>query len=124
MVIKVKNDNNTITAGFDLVPSPLTVAVEQGVATFQCQHSLASAIGWRLNGILLNTENFQNISTASTLGPNGVSTHILLIGTLLEYNGTTIECVATYFDGSLPMFTPPALLLIQGMIIMYMYVCM
>ena len=123
MVIKVENDNNTVTAGFDLVPSPLTVAVEQGVATFHCQHSFAVAVGWRVNGMSLNTANFQNISTNSTPGPNGAATLTLSIGTLLEYNGTTIECVAAFFDGSLPMFTPPVLLLIQGMIIMYMYVC-
>ena len=103
-----------IIATFDLVPSPLTVAVEQGTATFQCQHSLASAIGWRLNEIPLNTADFQNISTASIPGPNGFTTHLLLIGTLsLEYNGTTVACVA-FFDGSLPRVTTSVSLLIQG----------
>ena len=107
-----------------MVPSPLTVAVEQGTATFRCQHSLAVAVVWRLNRMPLNTANFQNISTNSTSEFNGVTTHTLSIGTLLEYNGTTIECVATFFDGSLPQVTTPVPLLIQGMIIMYMYVCM
>ena len=116
--------NNTVTAGFDFVPSPLTVAVEQGVATFHCQHSLADAIGWRVNRMPLNTADFQNISTASTPGPNGVTTHILSIGIFLVYNGITIERIATFFDGSLPQVTTPVPLLIQGMIIMYMYVCM
>ena len=89
------------------------MAVEQRTATFQCQHSLAGAVGWRVNGIPLNTANFQNISATSTPGFNGITTHILSIGTLLEYNGVTIECVA-FFDRSSPQFTPPVPLLIQG----------
>ena len=99
------------------------MAVEQGTATFHCQHSLAVAVGWRVNGMPLNTAIFQNISSNSTPGPNGVTTHILSIGTLLVYNGTTIECAA-FFAGSLPQITTPVPLFIQGMIIMYMYVCM
>ena len=90
------------------------MAVEQGTATFQCQHSLAGAIGWRVNGIPLNTANFQNISTTSTSGSNGVSTHILSIRTLLEYNRATIECIATFLDGSSPKVTISVLFLIQG----------
>ena len=35
-----------IIAYFEMTPSPLTVAVEQGTATFQCQHSLADDINW------------------------------------------------------------------------------
>ena len=102
-----------------MVPSPLimTVAVEQGIATFQCQHSLAVAIGWRVNGTLLNTVNFQNISATSVSGHNGVSTHILSIGTPLKYNGTAIECIATFIDGSPPQVTTSVPLLIQGIII-------
>ena len=73
----------------------------------------------------LNTANFQNISTTSTPGPSGVITHILSIGTLLVHNGTTIECVATFFDGSSPQVTTPVPLLIQGIIfiIIIMHAC-
>ena len=99
---------------FDITPSPLTVAVEQGTATFQCQHPLAIAIGWRVNGISLNVATLQNISDASVGTPNGVA-RILSIGTLLVYNGTTIECIVTFIDGSLPQFTTPVPLVIQGM---------
>ena len=94
---------------FVITPSPLTVAVEQGTATFQCQHPLAIAVGWRVNGILLNVATFQNISSAT---PNDVT--ILSIGTLLVYNGTTVECIATFIDGSSPQFAPTVLLFIQG----------
>ena len=98
---------------FGITPSPLTVAVEQGTATFQCQHPLADVIGWRVNGIPLNVATLRNISIASVGTPNGVAS-TLSIGTLLVYNGITIECVATFIDGSLPQFTPPVTLLIQG----------
>ena len=97
------------TTDFAIAPSPLTVAVEQGTATFQCRHPLAVSIGWRVNATLQNVANLPNISTAT---PNDVT--ILSIATLLAYNGTTVECIATFIDGSSPQFTPPVLLFIQG----------
>ena len=105
-----------------MAPSPLTVAVEQGTATFQCRHLLAGLISWRVNGILLNTAaTFSNVSAVSFPGVDGVSTHILSIGTLLVYNGTTIECVAAFIDGSSPQYTTPVPLFIQGIIIIHNY---
>ena len=97
---------------FEISPSPLTVAVEQRTVTFQCQHPQAVAIGWRVNGISLNMANLPNISTATL---NDVT--ILSIATILVYNGTTVECVATFIDGSSPQFTAPIVLLIQGITI-------
>ena len=88
------------------------MAVERGTATFQCQHPLAIAIGWRVNGTL-NVAALPNISDASVGTPNGVA-RILSIGTLLVYNETAVECIATFIDGSPPQFTPPVQLLIQG----------
>ena len=95
------------TTNFVIAPSPLTVAVEQGTATFQCQHSLADVIGWRVNGMPLNVVNLPNVSTAT---PNDVT--ILSFSTLLVYNGTIIECIATFIDGSPPQFTTPVAFLI------------
>jgi hypothetical protein len=89
------------------------VAVEQGTAVFQCQYPLADVIGWRVNGISLNVATLQNVSVVNVGTPNGVTT-TLSIGTLLVYNGITIECVATFFDASSPRFTVPVALLIQG----------
>ena len=51
---------------FEVTSSPLTVAVEQGTATFQCQHPLAVSIGWRVNGILLNSTTLLNVTTATS----------------------------------------------------------
>ena len=86
-----------------MAPSPLTVAVKQGTATFQCQHSLCDAVFWQVNGASLNRANFPNISTTTS------------IRTLLKYNQTTIVCVALFFDGTPPQFTAPVALLIQGL---------
>ena len=101
------------TTHFEISPSPLTVAVEQGTATFQCQHPQAAVIGWRVNGLPLNVATLQNVSVFSAGTPNGVTT-TLSISTLLVYNETTIECIATFIDGSSPQFTPLVTLLIQG----------
>ena len=105
----------TSSVPFEVLPSPLTVAVEQETATFQCQHPLAIAIGWRVNGIL-NIATFPNVSVTSIGTPNGVTT-ILSISTILVYNETTVECIATFIDGSSPQFTPLVTLLIQGIIL-------
>ena len=105
------------TTDFGIAPSPLTVAVEQGTATFQCQHPLAIAIGWRVNGIpLLKKADLQNLSVTSATH-NGVT--ILSIGNLLENNGTIVECIATLIDGSSPiiLLSTPVTLLVQGICI-------
>ena len=102
------------STSFEITPSPLTVAVEQRTATFQCQHPQAVAIGWKVNGIPLNVATLQNVSDASVGILSGVA-RILSIRTLLVYNGTIVECIATFVNGSPPQFTPPVPLLIQGM---------
>ena len=89
------------------------MAVEQGTATFQCQHPLADVISWRVNGTPLNVAALQNISDVSVGTPNGV-TSTLSIGTLLVYNETAVECIATFIDGSSPQFTASVALHIQG----------
>ena len=103
-----------IIVTFEITPSPLTVAVEQGTATFQCQHPLADVIAWRVNGILLNMAALLNVSVTSVGTPNGVTT-ILSIGTLFENNRTTVECIAVFINGSSHQLTTPVVLLIQGM---------
>ena len=102
-------DYNIPSAPFETTPSPLTVAVEQEVATFYCQHLSSFGITWLVNGTSLNRINSTNISTFSS-----DTLHSLSIGTLLEYNGTTVQCVATFLDGSSPIFAPTVTLLIQG----------
>ncbi len=88
--------------------------MEQGTATFQCQHPLAVLVGWRVNGTPLNVANLQNISAANVGTPNGVTTILSISTPRLVYNGITVECIATLFDGSSPQSTSPVTLRIQG----------
>ena len=96
-------------APFEITPSPLTVAVEQEVAVFVCQHLSSDGIAWLVNGTSLNRIISPDITTS-----NNGTIFLLSIGTLLDYNETTVECVATFLDGSPPIFTPNVTLLIQG----------
>ena len=107
---------NIPSAPFEITPSPLTVAVEQEVATFYCQHLSSVGIYWLVNGTSLNIINSPNITTSSS-----GTMHSLSIGTLFEYSGTTAQCVAVFFDGSPTLSTPPVTLLTQGISIMTMY---
>ena len=103
-------------ANFNLVPSPLTVAVEQGTASFQCQHPFANGINWLLNGTSPNRAGL--ISLFSSVHFNGsIRSYALSFGILLEYNQTTVQCVAIFTDGSPPQFAEAVTLLIQGLFI-------
>ena len=82
------------------------MAVEEKVATFYCQHLSSVGIYWLVNGTSVNS---QNINTSSS-----GAMHTLSIGTLVEYNGTTVQCLALFFDGTPPLSTLPVTLLIQG----------
>ena len=87
------------------------MAVEEGIATFLCQHSSSDAVNWRVNGTSMNKINSANISTTTMADIDSIT-----FQTLLEFNQTTVECVATFFDGSPPQFTSPVTLLIQGFV--------
>ena len=103
-------------------PSPLTVAVEQGTATFYCQHLSCDGINWRINGVPVNKINSPNISIDKIQESVGGRIYTLLIGTLLEFNQTTVECVAVFFDGTPSPLTPAVTLLIQGLMSVLLHV--
>ena len=92
------------------------MAVEQETATFRCQHSSSDAINWRVNGSSQNKINSPNIFTSTYTDVDTIT-----FQTLVEFNQTTVECVATFFDGSPPQFTSPVALLIQGSLPTCMY---
>ena len=100
-------------------PSPLTVAVEQRTATFYCQHSSSNVISWRVNGTAENMINSPNISTGEIIQIG--RGRILSIGTLLEFNQTTVECVAIFFDRTPLQVTPAVTLLIQGLLNVHVF---
>ena len=100
-----------------MAPSALTVAVEQGIATFQCQHSLADDINWLLNGTSIYRVGLGLVFSTVQFN-DSVRTYTLSIGTLIEYNQTTVECVATFIE-SPPQTSQAVMLLIQGRLIDY-----
>ena len=97
---------------FEVTPSPLTVAVEQGRAIFNCQHNSSDDIIWRVNG---TSPNSSHISIEGVPLSGGGFRASVSVRTLLNFNETTIECVAVFLQGSLPFqYTTPVALLIQG----------
>ena len=94
-------------------PTSLNVTVGQR-AVFQCIHSTADTIGWRVNDTALSTLNKSSISSSgiSYLPDNSIQS-ILVIDALSEYNNTSIMCVAL-FIGFSPQSSTQVMLLIQG----------
>ena len=78
------------------------------MAVFQCQHTTADGINWRINGSTLR-DLPEGVSTDR--GSDGV--FILTITALLKYNQTMVECVA-FFGDSPSERTNPAALMAQG----------
>ena len=102
--------------GFSIIPLARNASVRKTVV-FQCQHSSADAIGWKINGTLLNELNHMNISAISLPLPNGDIIYNLMLTALPEYNKTIVECVATFLSQEIPTSSVPVLVLIQGMYI-------
>ena len=70
----------------------------------------------------VNKINSPNISTNVIQQIGGGRIYTLSIETLLEFNQTTVECVAIFFDGTPPQVTPAVMLLIQGLKnVLYIY---
>ena len=93
--------------GFVEVPSNETVnlgSVEHVV--FRCRHTSSEAtISWRVNGLPVG--QFPDIRTVS-VSENGNIVDTLTIPAELEYNGTVVECLAIFIDGSPTERTPAA----------------
>ena len=94
---------------FTEYPSNITQPVGS-VAVFRCRHPSADGIGWIVNGTSLTQIPASEI-TNDFIIENDVRIFRLIIPTNLEYNGTVVVCVATFFDGLTPsVFTPPVTL--------------
>ena len=95
-----------------MTPSSLNVTVEQRVAVFQCQHGSSDDINWRLNG---KAASLPSVTIEKVPLSSGGLYSSLSIPTFLDFNQTTIECVAVFYQRSDPIqFTPSVTLLIQG----------
>ena len=75
-------------------------------AVHRCCHTSQEAIiGWRVNGS--SPRLFPDITSGSII-ENGTLVYTLTIPARSEYNGTEVQCVAAFFDGSPTELTPPA----------------
>ena len=83
-------------------------------AVFRCTHSTADSIRWRIDGTFVGRSPPPDI-TPDVIIEGGTLVDTLTIVARLDYNGTTIVCVAQFDDGS-PDETsqPPAVLRVQG----------
>ena len=82
---------------------------------YMCNHSQTNSISWRVNSSSLNVDIFPpNAATETISLPGGGRVYTLTIGGLPEHNETTIQCLATFSNGSSPDVTPPVTFLIQG----------
>ncbi len=108
-----------MTGNFIEIPSPVTIEVENGVemdAVFRCRHQRVDAqIGWLINGS--SSRLYPDIADGFIIESNGTRVDTLTIPAIPEYNGTEVVCVATFFDGSPREVTPPANLIIIGMLV-------
>ena len=76
-------------------------------AVFRCRHSNTDFIAWTVNGVSAQSTNL-TVSGISVAGDT------LTILALPENNGTVVECVVFFLDGSPPASTPPVMLIVQG----------
>ena len=98
--------------GFVMTPSSLNKTIEQGEAVFHCQHGSSDDIAWRVNGKAISSLNFALEHVPQSSGGLNSS---LSIPTLLDFDQTTIQCVAVFYQETDPFrFAPPVSLLIQG----------
>ena len=81
-------------------------------ATFRCRHQTADSVGWLVNGTLLGSISNNDI-TPWMLYENNHLVNNLTIMALPKYNGTEVECVAIFFNGSPPELTPTVTLTVQ-----------
>ena len=108
-------NSTVVSERFLLSPMPLNITVDT-VAVFQCQHTTADGINWRINGSTLR-DLPQTVSTDRT--SDGIFT--LTITAHSNYNQTVIECVALFADSPSER-TNQASLIVQGKYVI-VYVC-
>ena len=69
-------------------------------AVFTCRHANATIIQWRVNGSFVGTDPPIDITPGITRNENGTLVDTLTIIARAEYNGTTVVCVAQFYDGT------------------------
>ena len=91
---------------FAEVPSNVTIELGTPPPPLRCRHTSSEAIiTWRVNGLPLR--QFPKISSGF-VNENGHIVYTLTIPAEPQYNGTVVECVAIFTDGSPTEVTPAA----------------
>lgn len=99
--------------GFIVTPSSRIWIIGHST-TFECQHSTADTVGWRVNGTSLGDIHNDNFRFNSNMR-NGSVVHFLTIANPSPAdNHTTIECVAAFLENSEQEISPHAELILQG----------
>ena len=80
------------------------------IPPFRCRHTSSDAlVTWRVNGSALG--QFPDIRSSS-VNEDGTIVSTLTIPGEPQYNGTVVECVAVFFDGSPIEVSPPATIIL------------
>ena len=110
---------NILHSDFAESPLPVMIEYESDVeknALFRCRHQLKEAnIAWQVNGSS-SAHNLDD-TTRGTILNNDSLVETLTIPALLEYNGTTVVCVAVFTDGSPTESTPAVTLTVTGLLL-------
>ena len=87
----------------------MTVELGTALSPYRCRHTSFDYITWRVNGSSLL--HFPDIIPRA-INEDGNTVYTLTIPAEPQYNGTVVECVAYFFDGSPPGVSrsPPATL--------------
>ena len=84
----------------------MTVVLGTATPPLRCRHtSSGTFITWRVNNLAVG--QFPDIRSGS-VNEDGNIVHTLTIPAEPRYNGTVVECVAVFLDGSLPEVSPAA----------------
>ena len=103
---------------FTITPTSQTVAIGEQ-ATFRCQHTVAHIVYWRFDGNTVGSHPPSGISR-STSEERDSTVLILMVSGNHEYNGSMIECVAAFLNGSSEETNPAYL---TGIDIQNNYIC-
>ena len=81
-------------------------------AEFRCRHPTADLIVWRVNRSSVRQDPSPDITPGTLRDDDGTLVNTLSIIARPEYNGTEVECVAVFLDGSQTEATPSVTLTI------------
>lgn len=95
--------------GFTEVPSSQVVYIGEE-AVFRCRHPNAYVVGWNVNGSGIGQTPSLDITPGTDRDDNGTLVNTLTIIARPQYNGTVVECVAIFIDGTSEELSQPVVL--------------